>query len=94
MKEKLCQMTAEYAGRPTTTVTLEIPVDLLEHVKEAAALEGSDHQAIINCYVKQGLINSKAEVKRLQFAEHAKDVLGKHGVEPHAIDEIFTKFLY
>ena len=42
------------------------------HQPERSALEGTQYQAIINCYVQQGLLNSRAEVKRLQFAEHAK----------------------
>ena len=36
MKEKLCQMNTEYAGRPTTTITLEIPVELFEYVETYA----------------------------------------------------------
>ena len=94
MKDQLNQMTAEYADRPTTTVTLEMPVEFLEHVKEVASLEGFDYQTIINYYVHQGLIDSKAEVKRLQFAENAKKILEKHGTHPNVIDEISNMFLY
>ncbi len=94
MKERLCQMNTEYAGRPTTTITLEIPVELLEHVNKTAALEVADTGAIINCFVQQGLLNSRAATKRLQFAEHAKDVLEKQGIHQSAIDEIFSKLLF
>ena len=94
MKEKLCQMTSEYAGQPTTTVTLEMPVELFEHVKEAADMEGTEYPTIITCYIQQGLMNSKAEVKRLQFAEHAKEVMEKHRINANVIDEIFSRFLY
>lgn len=94
MKEKLCQMNMEYAGRPTATITLELPVELLDHVNKTAALEGADAGTIINCFVQQGLINSRAAIKRLEFAEHAKDVLQKQGIQQNAINEIFSKLLF
>lgn len=94
MKEKLCQMNAEYAGKPTTKITLEIPVDLLEYVEKTAALEGSESGTMINCFIQQGLLNSKATIKRLEFAEHAKDVLKNQGIQQGAIDEIFNKILF
>jgi hypothetical protein len=91
MKEKLCQMPSEYADQPTTTVTLEMPIELVENLKEAATLDGTDYQTIINCYVQQGLNNSMTEVKRLQFEKHAKEILEKHGVHSNAVDEILSK---
>ena len=94
MKEKLCQMNAEYAGRPTTRITLEIPVDLLDYVEKTADLEGSEPGTMINCFIQQGLLNSKAAIKRLEFAEHAKNVLKNQGIEQGAIDEIFNKILF
>lgn len=33
-------------------------------------------------------------MKSEQFAEHAKEVLRKHGVHFDTIAEVFTKFLY
>ncbi|WP_136799538.1 MULTISPECIES: hypothetical protein [Desulfosediminicola] len=94
MNEKISQMASEYADRPTTTVTLKMPIEFFEHVKEVAALEETEYQTIINYYVQQGLINSKAEVKRLQFAENAKKILEKHGTHQDVIDEISNMFLH
>lgn len=94
MKGKKCQMTSGYNDRPTTTITLELPVNLLDHLKEAAVLEGTEYQDVIICYAQQGVINSTAEIKRKRFAEHAKEVLEKHGVPPNAISDIFSKFIY
>lgn len=94
MKKKLCEMTAKYADRPTTSVTLEMPNELLEHVKKVASLEASDYQTLINCYVQHGLINNQAQIKHKEFAEHAQEVLKNHGVHPDAIAGIFTKFIY
>lgn len=94
MKEKLCQLQTEYAGQPTTTITLEMPAELFENVKKAAELEGSDTSALINCFVQQGLLESKAAAKRMEFAEHAKEVLKGQGVHQATIDDIFHKFLF
>ena len=94
MKEKICQMKTEYAGRPTTTIALEMPSELLEYVDKTAALEGSDRGTIIDCFIRQGLLNSTAAIKRLEFAEHAKDVLQKQGIHQSAISEIFNKLLF
>lgn len=91
MKDKLCLMPSAYADQPTATVTLEMPIELVEKVKEAAALDGTDFEAIINCYVQQGLSNSTAEVRRLQFEEHAKKILAKQGVHSSVVDEILHK---
>lgn len=94
MKEKIDQMTSEYAKQPTTAVFLEMPTEFLEDVKEMAALEEVEYQNIINYYIQQGLMNSKAERKRLQFAEKAKQILEKHNVHENVIDEISNMFLY
>ena len=94
MNEKICQMNTEYAGRPTTTITLEIPAELLEYVDKTATLEGSDTGTIIACFIRQGLLNSRAAIKRMEFAEHAKDVLQKQGIHQSAIDELFNKLLF
>lgn len=94
MDEKLCEVTTKYADQPITSVTLEMTNELLEHVKKAASLEKSDYHTLINCYVQHGLINNLAQIKRKEFAEHAKEVLKNHGVRPEAITEIFTKFIY
>ena len=94
MKENLCQMNTEYAGRPTTTISLELPIELLEYVNKTAALEGTETGTIINCFLQQGLLNSRAAIKRLEFAEHAKEVLQKQGIHQSAINEIFSKLLF
>ena len=94
MKEKLCQMPSDYVDQPTITITLEMPVELVENLKEAAALDGTDYRAIINCYVQQGLQDSRADVQRLKFEEHAKEILEKHGVQSIAVDEILDKIQF
>ncbi len=94
MKEKLCQMPSDYVDQPTVTVTLEMPVEIFENLKEAAALDGTDYKAIINCYVQQGLSESKTDVQRLKFEEQAKMVLEQHGVHSNAVNEILDKIQF
>jgi hypothetical protein len=94
MKEKLCQLPSEYVDQPTITITLEMPVELVENLKEAAVLDGTDYRAIINCYVQQGLQDSRAAVQRLKFEEHAKEILERHGVQSIAVDEILDKIQF
>jgi hypothetical protein len=94
MKERICQLNAASVGQPTTTITLAVPVNLLKQVEETAELEGCDVTTIINCLVQEGLNNSSSTIKRMQFADHAKDVLINQGIEQQAIDQIFNKLLF
>ena len=94
MKERICQLNAAYFGQPMTTISVAMPVSLLKQVEESAELEGSNATTIINCLVQEGLSNSSATIKRMQFADHAKDVLQKQGIQQQAIDEIFKKLLF
>lgn len=71
-----------------------MPVELVEKLKEAATLDGTDYQAIINCYVQQGLSNNMAELKRLQFEKHAKEILAKQGIHSNVVDEILSKIQF
>lgn len=87
-------MPSEYADQPTISITLEMPVELVENLKEAAALDGTDYREIINCYVQQGLQDSRSAVQRLRFEEHAKEILEKHGVQTTAVDEILDKIQF
>lgn len=95
MKETLCQcQTTLNENDRATAITVTIPVDLLEQLRKAAALEGTDQQSLLICYARQGLIDSGAQLKRGQFVERAREVLEKHGVQTDVIEEIFSKFLY
>ena len=94
MKETLCQCQTNRGGNDHTSITMEIPVNLLDQLQEAAALAGTDYRALLICYAREGLINSGAQLKRGLFVEHVRDVLEKHGVKTNAIEDIFKKILY
>lgn len=95
MKETLCQcQTTQNENDRATAITVTIPVDLLEQLRKAAALEGTDYQSLLICYARQGLIDSGAQLKRGQFVERAREILEKHGVQADVIEKVFSKFLY
>lgn len=77
--------------RPTTSITMRIPVDVLEDLKRVAPVKGmSGYQALIKFYIGQGLRKDLADVMRQDFAERTKDVLQKYKVPPKAIEEIMN----
>lgn len=94
MKDSICQCQATSEMKDLSQVTLNVPVDLLRQLTEAAALAETDVQSLIICYAQQGLENSSAGLKLQHFLTHAKDVLEKHGVQDITVKEIFGKFPY
>ncbi|MCP4666699.1 MAG: hypothetical protein GY849_10045 [Deltaproteobacteria bacterium] len=77
--------------RPTTSITMRIPVDVLEDLKRIAPMKGmSGYQALIKFYIGQGLRKDLADVMRQDFAERTKDVLQKYKVPSKAIEEIMN----
>lgn len=94
MKESICPCPTTPDNKDRAPLTLEIPVDLLEQLKEAAALAQTDLHALIICYAQQGLINSSDQLKRQQFLIHAKDILAEHGIHNKTIEDIFDKISY
>lgn len=94
MEKKLCEMTEKYAGQHTTSITVEIPVELLDQVKKAASLEDLDYQALINCYVENGLSKSQTLIRQKEFAEQAEKILKEHGVKAEAITDIIDKVTF
>ena len=75
--------------RPTTSITMRIPVDVLEDLRQVAPIKGmSGYQSLIKYYVGQGLRRDLADIKRKDFTERTKFVLQKYNVSPKAIEEI------
>lgn len=72
--------------RPMTTVTLRIPVDVVESLKAVAPLRGfQGYQTLLKAYVSEGLRRDEAQylddsVQRLVGALKAR------GVEPDIIE--------
>jgi hypothetical protein len=73
--------------RPMTSITLRIPVDVVESMKAIAPQRGfSGYQALLKAYLSEGLRRDEA-----QFAFSAQgrllEALRKHGVPQSVLDE-------
>jgi hypothetical protein len=73
--------------RPMTSITLRIPVDVVESLKEIAPLKGfSGYQPLLKAYIGEGLSRDEAEYV---FGHTARliEALKKRGVPENLIEE-------
>ena len=73
--------------RPMTSITLRIPVDVVDSLKKIAPLKGfSGYQALLKAYIGEGLRRDEAQ---FEFGHTARliEALKKHGVSEAVIDE-------
>lgn len=73
--------------RPMTTITLRIPVDVVESMKEIAPQRGfSGYQALLKSYLSEGLRRDEAQYA---FGQTARliEALRKRGVTDEVLDE-------
>lgn len=73
--------------RPTTSITLRIPVDLVESMKEIAPQRGfSGYQALLKSYIGDGLRRDEAQ---FAFGPAARliEVLKKRGVPTSVLED-------
>jgi hypothetical protein len=73
--------------RPMTSIVLNVPVDVLESLKEIAPRKGfSGHQALLKAYISEGLRKDEAEYL---FGQKARliEALKKRGVPESLIEE-------
>lgn len=74
-------------GRPMTSITLRIPVDVVESLKEIAPHKGfSGYQPLLKAYIGEGLRRDEAQYA---FGQTARliEALKKRGVSETVIDE-------
>jgi len=70
-------------GRPTTPITIRMPVDVLEDLKRVAPLKGmSGYQALIKFYIGQGLREDLALIWQSQTTEKLESALNEFGLKP------------
>jgi hypothetical protein len=75
--------------RPTTTLSINVPVDVLEDLQQVAQDKDiSSVEALIQFYVGQGLRQDLVALRRKHSAEQAKQILGKHHIDPKVIEEV------
>lgn len=73
--------------RPMTTITLRIPVDVVESMKAIAPQRGfSGYQALLKSYLSEGL---RRDEQQFASASHARlvEALKRHGVSPALIEQ-------
>ena len=72
--------------RPMTSITLHIPVDVVESMKEIAPLKGfSGYQTLLKSYISEGLRKDEAQFSNLSVTRLI-DALRKHGVSEAIIE--------
>ena len=73
--------------RPMTSITLRIPVDVVESMKSIAPKRGfAGYQSLLKAYLSDGL---RRDEEQFAFSARARllDSLRKHGVSQAVLDE-------
>lgn len=77
--------------RPSKTIAMRIPVDVLEDLKRVAPRKGViGYQGLIKLYIGEALRKDLAEMRREEAAERARRVLEKHGVDAAVVEEVIS----
>ena len=74
--------------RPMTSITLRIPVDVVDSMKEIAPHKGyTGYQTLLKSYISEGLRRDEAQ---FTFGAQARliEVLRKHGIPDAVLDEV------
>ena len=79
-------------NRPMTSVTIRIPMDVIEDLKSIAPKLGfSGYQPLIRAYIGQGLRHDLARLEGHLNVEKFISSLRKHGVDKSTIDEAISE---
>lgn len=74
--------------RPMVTISMRIPEDVIEDLKEVAPKLGlSGYQPLIRAYIGQGLRKDLAKLERPELVELEKS-LKRHGVKSEVISAV------
>jgi len=76
--------------RLMTSITLRIPVDVVESMKNIAPKRGfSGYQSLLKAYLSEGLRRDEAHEAQFAFGAQARllEALRKHGVAQSVLDE-------
>lgn len=77
--------------RPMTTISMRIPEDVIDDLKEIAPKFGfSGYQPLIRAYIGQGLRNDLARLERPELAG-LEESLRRHGVEDQVIAAVLDE---
>lgn len=77
--------------RPMTSITLRIPVDVVESMKDIAPKRGfAGYQTLLKAYLSEGL---RRDETQFAFSAQARliEALKKHGVPQSVLDEAMSE---
>lgn len=77
--------------RPSTTITMRIPVDVLESLKRIAPTRGfSAYQTLLKSYISEGLRRDEALADPYNF-QKLTDALRRRGVKDEVLREAIAE---
>src|SRR5580692_5725384 len=77
--------------RPTTTITMRIPVDVLESLKAIAPTRGfTAYQTLLKSYISEGLRRDEAEFDQ-PTARKLAEALKRRGVPENLVNEALAE---
>lgn len=77
--------------RPTTTITMRIPVDVVESLKTIAPTRGfTAYQTLLKSYISEGLRRDEAEFEQ-QTARKLTEALKRRGVPESLLQEALAE---
>src|SRR5215470_2289424 len=80
--------------RPSTTITMRIPVDVVESLKALAPMKGfTAYQTLLKSYISEGLRRDEAQFDQPSAQELAA-VLKRRGVDEDVIDKALAEIVH
>ncbi len=66
-----------------------MPLDVKDDLERVSRSKGmSSLQALVKFYTGQGLRRDMADIRRRNYTEQARKILGKHNIDPEIINEV------
>jgi len=78
-------------SRPSTTITMRIPTDVVESLKAVAPMRGfTAYQTLLKSYISEGLRRDEAQFD-LQTARRLAEALKRRGVADRVLEEALAE---
>jgi len=78
-------------NRPSTTITMRIPTDVVESLKTVAPMRGfSAYQTLLKSYISEGLRRDEAQFD-LRTARRLTEALKRRGVAERVLEEALAE---
>jgi hypothetical protein len=79
-------------AKETIIATIDVPVELMNNLKDIAAYKNIDFQELAISYFEDGARQDLGKVRWCDFICHAKELLVKYNAPPEAMDDLVDKF--